>query len=73
MQVRVTQSYTRTIEIEGTRSAVIEASSIAEARQLFAEEGVDWEHIEEEKGDVETQLGDLEFEEVPETNGPAEE
>ena len=72
MQVRVTQSYTRTVEIEGTRSAVIEASSIAEARKLFAEEGVDWEDIQEEQGDVEDELGELEFEEISEVEGPAE-
>jgi hypothetical protein len=73
MRVRVIQSYTRTVEIEGSRSAEIEASSIAEARQLFAEEGVDWEDSQEEQADVETQLGDLEFEEIPEAERQAEE
>jgi hypothetical protein len=70
MRVRITQYYTRNVEIEGSRSAVIEASSIAEARELFAEEGVDWEDTQEEKGDVETELGDIEFEEIPETQEP---
>jgi hypothetical protein len=73
MEIRVTQYYRRTVEIHGSRSADIEASSIAEARQLCAEEGVDWEDNQEEPGDVETELGDLEFEEIPEMNGPAEE
>jgi hypothetical protein len=65
MRVRVSQSYTRTVEIEGSRSAVIEASSITEARELFAEGGVDWEDSQEEQTDVQTELGDLEFEQIP--------
>jgi hypothetical protein len=73
MRVRVIQSYTRTVEIEGSRSAEIEASSIAEARQLFAEDGVDWDDSQEEQADVQTELGELEFEEIQEMHGPAEE
>jgi hypothetical protein len=73
MLVRVTQSYTRTVEIEGSRSAEIEAASIAEARELFAEGVVDWDDSQEEQAGVETELGDLVFEEIPEMKGPVEE
>ena len=62
MQVRVTQYYTRTVEIGGCRTAVIEAKSIDEARRQYAEEGIEWEEVDEEPGDCETELGDLEFE-----------
>ena len=62
MQVRVTQYYTRTVEIEGCRTAVIEAKSVDEARRMYAEEGVDWEDVEEETTDGEMELGDTEFE-----------
>jgi hypothetical protein len=69
MQVRVTQWYTRTVEIEGSRSAVIEAASVAEARQLFADGCVEWEDYDEEEGDAETELGEIEFEEISEATG----
>jgi len=70
MQVRVTQPYTRTVEIEGTRTAVIEAASIEEARQKFAGGQVEWEDDpEEEAVSGDTDLHEPEFEQVREAVG----
>ena len=64
MLVQVTQSFTRTAQIEGSRTVVIEVDSIDEARRIYAEEGVDWEEAEEEATGGEMELGDTEFEAI---------
>lgn len=67
MQVRVMQSYTRTVEIEGSRTAVLEAASTEEARRLFADGQVEWQdNPEEEVVDGDTDLHEPEFEQVQE-------
>lgn len=67
MQIRVTQPYTKTVEIEGNRTAVLDVASIEEARRLFADGQVEWEDDpEEEVVDGETDLHEPEFEQVQE-------
>ena len=62
MIVRVSQRYSKTKEIEGVRSSVLEATSLTHARHLFDEGCVVLDEIEEVEGDVGTEFGEVEFE-----------